>query len=217
MEFWKGNSIYGKTMEFEQNGRTYGKTGNFRFGGKKCVLSLKNGEKIRPDFNVCCFGYHFTRPSTTNLPGYTASLSRVNTCWAVNIVRPLSLLRQQVLMSYWLRRWLFSYSRSRPVTVTLSEATQGPSTGNWLSQSVPLLSPPTTISLSLSAQVQGYLFGFVDFVIVLILPHLPRWVRDRDSTESLAFYLFVLSTSPPRALPLLAWSGDMLFHVNDPA
>ena len=73
---------------------------NFRFGGKKCVLSLKNGGKIRPDFNVCCFGYHFTRPSTTNLPGYTASLSRVNTCWAVNIVRPLSRLRQQVLMSY---------------------------------------------------------------------------------------------------------------------
>ena len=51
---------------------------NFRFGGKKCMLSLKNGEKIRPDFNVCCFCYHFTRPSTTNLPGYTASLSRVN-------------------------------------------------------------------------------------------------------------------------------------------
>ena len=122
---------------------------NFRLGGKKkCVLSFKNGGKIRPDFNVCCFGYHFTRPSSTNLPGYSASLSRVNTCWAVNIVRPLSRVRQQVLMSYWLRRWFFSDSRSSPVMVTLPEATQGPSTGNWLSQSVPLLSPPATVSLS---------------------------------------------------------------------
>ena len=34
---------------------------NFRVGEKKCVLSVKNGGKIRPDFNVCCFGYHFTR------------------------------------------------------------------------------------------------------------------------------------------------------------
>ena len=25
---------------------------NFRFGGKKCVLSLKNGGKIRPDFEI---------------------------------------------------------------------------------------------------------------------------------------------------------------------
>ena len=44
---------------------------NFPFCGKKCVLSLKNGGKIRP---------HFTRPSSTNLPGYSASLGRVNTC-----------------------------------------------------------------------------------------------------------------------------------------
>ena len=88
-------------MEFEQNGRTYGKAMEFSFGWeKKCMLSLKNGGKIRPDFNVCCFGYHFTRPSSTNLPGYSASLDRVNTCWAVNIVRPLSRVRQQVLMSY---------------------------------------------------------------------------------------------------------------------
>ena len=41
-------------------------------------------------FNVCCLCYHFTRPSSKNLhftrpssknlPGYTASLGRVNTC-----------------------------------------------------------------------------------------------------------------------------------------
>ena len=56
---------------------------NFRFGGKKCVLSLKNGGKICPDLEMwfqCCFRYHFTRPSSTNLPGYSASLGRVNTC-----------------------------------------------------------------------------------------------------------------------------------------
>ena len=58
---------------------------NFRFGGKKCVLSFKKWENV-PDLkmwfkiNVCCFGYHFTRPSSTNLPGYRASLGRVNTC-----------------------------------------------------------------------------------------------------------------------------------------
>ena len=57
---------------------------NFRNGGKKCVLSLKNGGKYvrtsKCGFNVCCFGYHFTKPSSTNLPGYSASLGRVNTC-----------------------------------------------------------------------------------------------------------------------------------------
>ena len=111
-------------------------------------------------------------------------------------------------MSYWLRRWSFSHSRSRPVTVTLPEATQDRSTGNWLSQSVPLLSPPATVSPSLpkSRGTNLALFGFVDFVIVLtvlILPYLPRWVRDRDSTESPALYLFVLSAGPPRALSLL--------------
>ena len=40
-------------MEFEQNGRTYGKAMEFSFWwGKKCVLSLKNGGKIRPDFEM---------------------------------------------------------------------------------------------------------------------------------------------------------------------
>ena len=51
---------------------------NFRFGGKNCVLSLNMGEKYvrtsKSCFNVCCLGYHFTRSSSTNLPGYTASL-----------------------------------------------------------------------------------------------------------------------------------------------
>ena len=51
---------------------------NFRFGGKKCVLSLVQTSKC--SFNVCCFGYHFTRLSSKNLPGYTASFGRVNTC-----------------------------------------------------------------------------------------------------------------------------------------
>ena len=32
--------------------------------------------------------------------------------------------------------------------------------------------------------------------MVLILPHRPRWVRDRDSTEFRALYLFVLSAGP---------------------
>ena len=36
----------------------------------------------------------------------------------------------------------------------------------------------------------------VDFVIVIILPDLPRWVRDRNSTEFRALYLFVLSAGP---------------------
>ena len=58
---------------------------NFCFRGKKCGLSLKKlgGKYFRTSkcgFNVCCFGYHFTRPSSTNLPGYSASLllDRVN-------------------------------------------------------------------------------------------------------------------------------------------
>ena len=76
------------------------------------------------------------------------------------------------------------------------EATQGPSTGNRLSQSVRLLSPPATVSLSLPK------FGFVNFVIVLILPPVSHWVRDRDSTESRALYLFILSAGPPRTLSL---------------
>ena len=47
---------------------------NFRFGGKKCVLSLKKngGGEICPDLEMWF--------SSTNLPGYSASLGRVNTC-----------------------------------------------------------------------------------------------------------------------------------------
>ena len=30
---------YMEKLEFEQNGPTYGRTMEFRFGGKKCVLS----------------------------------------------------------------------------------------------------------------------------------------------------------------------------------
>ena len=41
---------------------------NFRFGGKKCVLSLRPTSKC--SCNVCCFGYHFSRPSSKNLPGH---------------------------------------------------------------------------------------------------------------------------------------------------
>ena len=73
-------------MEFEQIGRTYGKTMEFSFWWKKVrAFFKKNGGKICLDleicgFNVCCFGYHFTRPSSTNLPGYSASLGGVNTC-----------------------------------------------------------------------------------------------------------------------------------------
>ena len=42
--------------------------------GGKYVRTSKCG------FNVCCFGYHFTRPSSTNLLGYSACLllDRVN-------------------------------------------------------------------------------------------------------------------------------------------
>ena len=68
------------------------------------------------------------------------------------LVRPLNRLRQQALMSYWPRKLLFSDSRSKPVTVTLPEATQGPSTGNWLLHS----SFFTRHRLSISAHVQGY-------------------------------------------------------------
>ena len=154
--------------------------------------------------------YHFTRPSTSNIPGYSASLSRVNNCWAVNIVRPLSQPRQQVLMLYWLRRWFVSHSRSRCPRPHKVRA-QVTDSHNL---SLFFLRPPPSLSLSLCAQVQGYLFSFEDFVIVLILPHLPRRVQDRDSTESLSFYLFVISAGPPRALPLLAWSGDLMDLVD---
>ena len=74
---------------------------NFRLGRKKVRAFFKKmGEKYVRTSMFVALGYHFTRPSSTNLPGYSASLSRVNTCWAVNIVRPLSRVRQQVLMSY---------------------------------------------------------------------------------------------------------------------
>ena len=106
MEFWKNYGILKRKFHIWKNYGIWAKWpylwksyGIFVWVEKKCVLSFKNGGKIRPDFNVCCFGYHFTRPSSTNLLGYSASLSRVNTCWAVNIVRPLSRVRQQVLMS----------------------------------------------------------------------------------------------------------------------
>ena len=42
--------------------------------------------------------------------------------------------------------------------------------------------------------------GLVDFVIVIILPDLSHWVRDRDSIEPRALYLFVLYADQPRCL-----------------
>ena len=73
-------------MEFEQNGRTYGKTMEFSLWWKKVRAFFKKwaGKYVRTSkcgFNVCCFGYHFTKPSSTNLPGYSASLGQVNTCY----------------------------------------------------------------------------------------------------------------------------------------
>ena len=48
-----------------------------------CFLKKMEGKYVwasKCGFNVCCFGYHFTRPSSTNLPGYSDSLllDRVN-------------------------------------------------------------------------------------------------------------------------------------------
>ena len=164
MEFWKNYGILKRKFHIWKNYGIWAKRpylwknyGNFvlveksvwfhkKKRGGKYVRTLKCG------FIVFCFGYHFTRPSSKNLPGYTVSLllGRVNTWETVNTVRPLSGLRQLALLSsYWLKRWLFSHSRSKSVAVALPEATQGPSIGNRLSQSVPLLPPPVTVSLSL--------------------------------------------------------------------
>ena len=50
---WKGNSIYGKTMEFEQNGLTYGKTMEFSFWWKKVLAFFKKwGENMSGLRNV---------------------------------------------------------------------------------------------------------------------------------------------------------------------
>ena len=72
-----GYGILEKLWNFEKEIPYMEKLWNFRFGGKKVRAFLKKmGEKyIRTSkcgFNVCCFGYHFTRPSSTNLPGYRA-------------------------------------------------------------------------------------------------------------------------------------------------
>ena len=78
MEFWKN-------WNFEKEIPYMEKLWNFRFGGKNACFLLRKvwGKYVRTSkcgFNVCCLGKHFTRPSSTNLPGYSASLSldRVN-------------------------------------------------------------------------------------------------------------------------------------------
>ena len=53
---------------------------NLRFGGKKVRAFIHYVRTSKCSFNFCCFGYHFTRPSSKNFLGYTASLGRVNTC-----------------------------------------------------------------------------------------------------------------------------------------
>ena len=102
MEFWKNYGILKRKFHIWKNyGRTYGKTMEFLFWSKKVRAFLKKkmgGKYVRTwkcSFNFCCFGYHFTKPSSKNLQGYTASLllGRVNTCYLlVYIFRPLILV-----------------------------------------------------------------------------------------------------------------------------
>ena len=47
-----GYGILEKLWNFENEIPYMEKLWNFRYGGKKCVLSLKNGGKIRPDFEM---------------------------------------------------------------------------------------------------------------------------------------------------------------------
>ena len=55
------------------------------------------------------------------------------------------------------------------------------------------LRPPPSFYLCPSPAI---LIWLCRLVLVLTLPHLPRWVRDQDSTEFRALYLFVLSAGP---------------------
>ena len=79
MEFRKNYGILKRKFHVWKN------YGIFVLVGKKVCAFFKKigGEYVRTStrgFNVCCFSYHFTRPSSTNLPGYSASLDKVNTC-----------------------------------------------------------------------------------------------------------------------------------------
>ena len=90
MEFWENYGILKtkfhiwKNWNLSKTAVPMEKLWNFRNGGKKCVLSFKNGGKICPDFEMwfqcLLLRLSLNKPSSTNLPGYSASLGRVNTC-----------------------------------------------------------------------------------------------------------------------------------------
>ena len=91
MEFWKNYGILKREFHIWKNYGIWAKRpylwknyGIFVLVEKSaCFLKKIGGKYVRTStcgFNVCCFSYHFTRPSSTNLPGYSASLGRVNTC-----------------------------------------------------------------------------------------------------------------------------------------
>ena len=67
-------------MEFEQNGRTYGKTMEFSFWWKKVRAFITSGLRNVVLMFVASVITSLGLPSSKNLPGYTASLGRVNTC-----------------------------------------------------------------------------------------------------------------------------------------
>ena len=154
MEFWKNYGILKRKFHIWKNYGIWAKRpylwksyGIFVLVGKKVrALFKKWGENTLGLWNVVSMFVALVITSLGLALRTSWAIALASAEWIparlLNIVSPLSRLRQQVLMSYWLRRWLFSHSRSRPVTVTLPEATQGPSTGNWLLQSVPLRPPP---------------------------------------------------------------------------
>ena len=85
MEFWKNYGILKRKFHIWKNYGIWAKRpylwknyGIFVLVEKSACFHYVRTSKC--SFNVCCFGYHFTRPRSKNLPGYTASLGRVNTC-----------------------------------------------------------------------------------------------------------------------------------------
>ena len=199
-------------MEFEQNGRTYGKTMEFSFWWKKVRAFFKkwgkNTSRLR---NVVSMLVASVITSLGLALRTSRAIALASAEWIparqltlLRLVRPLSRLRQQVLMPYWLRRWLFSDSRSRPVTVTLSEATQGLDSHNL---SLFFLRPPPSLYLCPRPGILIWLCRLCHSTHSA--PSVSLGPRSRFN-----WVPCFVSLRPPRELSLLAWSGDLMDLVD---
>ena len=157
MEFWKNYGILKRKFHIWKN---YGIWAKWLYLWKNCGIFVLGG-KMRTFFFKKWGG---------GGGGNTSGLRNVVSMFVASVITSLGLAlrtsRAIALARYRWTEWtassavgltwemiIFSFS-VKTSRVALPEASQGLSKGNWLSQSVPLLSPSVSLSLSASRDIK---------------------------------------------------------------